>query len=309
MMKHLLGIVGPTAVGKSQFGIQLAQAFDGEIVNADSRQVYRYMDIGTAKPTPQERAMVPHHVFDVVNPDENFSLAQYQQLAVRAIEDIQQRGKLPIVVGGSGQYVWSVLEGWGIPQVAPNPDFRQEMQARAERGEGEQMHDELSEVDPEAAERIDPRNVRRTIRALEVFNETETPISQLQRREAPPSEIFVIGLTAEREELYRRINLRVDEMIERGWVEEVRNLMSRGLDFSLPAMSSIGYRQIGHFINGELTLPGATQQIKFESHRFARQQYTWFREEDTRIHWFDIQRTPSAELMGPLKKFLKGSGQ
>lgn len=307
-MSQLLGIVGPTAVGKSQFGIQLAQTLGGEIVNADSRQVYRYMDIGTSKPTPQERAIVPHHVFDVVSPNENFSLAQYQQMAVRAIEDIQQRSRLPIVVGGSGQYVWAVLEGWGIPKVAPNQDFRREMQERADIGEGKKLHEELSQVDPEAAERIDPRNVRRTIRALEVFNETETPISQLQRREAPPSEIFVIGLTADREELYRRIDLRVDEMIELGLVDEVKRLASRGFDFNIPVLSSIGYRQIGQFLRNELTLPGAIQQTKFETHRFARQQYTWFREEDTRIHWFDIQRSPSSELMGPLKKFLKGSG-
>jgi tRNA dimethylallyltransferase len=192
-MNRLLGIVGPTGIGKSHMGIQLAQTLGGEIVNADSRQVYRFLDIGTAKPTLQERAMVPHHVIDVVSPNENFSLAQYQQLAVKAIEDIQQRGKLPIVVGGSGQYVWAVLEGWGIPRVAPNPEFRQEMEERADKGEGGQLHEELREVDPEAAERIDPRNVRRTIRALEVFNETETPYSQLQRKEAPPSEIFIIG--------------------------------------------------------------------------------------------------------------------
>jgi tRNA dimethylallyltransferase len=305
-MNRLLGIVGPTGVGKSHMGIQLAQALDGEIVNADSRQVYRFMDIGTDKPTLQERAIVPHHVLDVVSPDENFSLAQYQQLAVRAIEDIQRRGKLPIVVGGSGQYVWAVLEGWGIPQVAPNPEFRQEMQQRADMGEGDRLHEELREVDPEAADRIDPRNVRRTIRALEVFNETETPYSQLQRHEAPPSEIFIIGLTADREELYRHIDLRVDSMIERGLVDEVRNLMSRGFDFSMPAFSSIGYRQIGHFLQGELTLPGAVQQVKFETHRFARQQYTWFREEDTRIHWFDIQRTSDVQIMGPLNRFLRG---
>jgi len=308
-MNRLLGIVGPTGVGKSQFGIQLAQAFDGEIVNADSRQVYRYMDIGTAKPTPQERAIVPHHVIDVVSPNENFSLAQYQQLAMRAIEDIQQRGKLPIVVGGSGQYVWSVLEGWGVPQVAPNPEFRQGMQERADMGEGDKLHEELSTVDPEAAQRIDPRNVRRTIRALEVFNETETPISQLQRQEAPPFNIFVIGLTADREELYHRIDLRVDRMIELGLVDEVKRLMSRGFDFNMPALSSIGYQQIGHFLRDELTLPGAIQQIKFETHRFARQQYTWFRLEDDRIHWFDIQKTAASELMVPLKKFLKGSSQ
>lgn len=305
-MSQLLGIVGPTAVGKSQFGIQLAQAFDGEIVNADSRQVYRYLDIGTAKPTLQERAIVPHHVFDVVSPNENFSLAQYQQMATRAIDDIHQRGKLPIVIGGSGQYLWAVLEGWGVPRVAPNPEFRQEMQERADMGEGDRLHEELNAVDPEAAQRIDPRNVRRTIRALEVFNETETPISQLQRREAPPFNIFVIGLTADREELYRLIDLRVDRMIELGLVDEVKRLVSRGFDFNMPALSSIGYRQIGQFLRDELTLPGAIQQIKFETHRFARQQYTWFREEDTRIHWFDIQKTAPSELMGPLKKFLKG---
>lgn len=308
-MNRLLGIVGPTGVGKSHLGIQLAQALNGEIVNADSRQVYRFMDIGTAKPTPQERATVPHHVIDVVSPSENFSLAQYQQLAVKAIEGIQQRDKLPIVVGGSGQYIWSVLEGWGIPQVAPNPEFRQSLEERAAIGESDKLHEELNAVDPEAAQRIDPRNVRRTIRALEVFNETETPYSQLQRKEAPPFNIFVIGLTADREELYRRIDLRVDRMIELGLVDEVKRMESRGFDFNMPALSSIGYRQIGQFLRDELTLPGAIQQIKFETHRLARQQYTWFRLEDDRIHWFDIQRTTDSQIMAPLNKFLRGSSQ
>ncbi len=308
-MNRLLGIVGPTGVGKSHLGIQLAQALNGEIVNADSRQVYRFMDIGTAKPTPQERATVPHHVIDVVSPSENFSLAQYQQLAVKAIEGIQQRDKLPIVIGGSGQYIWSVLEGWGIPQVAPNPEFRQSLEERAAIGESDKLHEELNAVDPEAAQRIDPRNVRRTIRALEVFNETETPYSQLQRKEAPPFNIFVIGLTADREELYRRIDLRVDRMIELGLVDEVKRMESRGFDFNMPALSSIGYRQIGQFLRDELTLPGAIQQIKFETHRLARQQYTWFRLEDDRIHWFDIQRTTDSQIMAPLNKFLRGSSQ
>jgi len=308
-MNRLLGIVGPTGVGKSHLGIQLAQALNGEIVNADSRQVYRFMDIGTAKPTPQERAAVPHHVIDVVSPNENFSLAQYQQLAVKAIEGIQQRDKLPIVVGGSGQYIWSVLEGWGIPQVAPNPEFRQSLEERADIGEGGKLHEELNAVDPEAAQRIDPRNVRRTIRALEVFNETETPYSQLQRKEAPPFNIFVIGLTADREELYSRIDLRVDRMIELGLVDEVKRMESRGFDFNMPALSSIGYRQIGQFLRDELTLPGAIQQIKFETHRLARQQYTWFRLEDDRIHWFNIQRTTDSQIMAPLNKFLRGGSQ
>jgi len=265
------------------------------------------MDIGTAKPTPEERALVPHHLIDIASPDENFSLAQYQQLALKAIGDIQQRDKLPIVVGGSGQYVWSVLEGWGVPQVAPDLEFRQSLEERSARGGEEELYDELASIDPLAAQRIDPRNVRRTIRALEVYQETETPFSQLQRKEAPPFSTFIIGLTADREELYRRIDLRVDRMIEQGLVEEVKRLVSRGFNFNMPAMSGIGYRQIGHFLRGELTLPGAIQQIKFETHRLARQQYTWFQLQDTRIKWFDIQSTADAQIMAPLNRFLRGS--
>jgi len=265
------------------------------------------MDIGTAKPTPEERALVPHHLIDIASPDENFSLAQYQQLALKAIGDIQQRDKLPIVVGGSGQYVWSVLEGWGVPQVAPDLEFRQSLEERAARGGEEELYDELASIDPLAAQRIDPRNVRRTIRALEVYQETETPFSQLQRKEAQPFSTFIIGLTADREELYRRIDLRVDRMIEQGLVEEVKRLVSRGFNFNMPAMSGIGYRQIGHFLRGELTLPGAIQQIKFETHRLARQQYTWFQLQDTRIKWFDIQSTADAQIMAPLNRFLRGS--
>jgi len=307
-MNHLLAIVGPTGVGKSRMAIQLAQALGGEIVSADSRQIYRYMDIGTAKPTPQERALAPHHLIDIASPNENFSLAQYQQLALKAIEDIQQREKLPIVVGGSGQYVWAVMEGWGIPQVAPDPEFRQGLEERAARGGEDELHDELASVDPEAAQRIDPRNVRRTIRALEVYNETETPFSRLQGKEAPPFKTFIIGLTVDREELYRRIDLRVDAMIEMGLVDEVKRLISRGFDFNTPAMSSIGYRQIGLFLSGELTMPAAVQQIKFETHRLARQQYTWFQlQEDPRIKWFDILKASDYEIMGPLNRFLKSS--
>jgi len=304
-MNRLLAIVGPTGVGKSHLALRLAQAFDGEIVNADSRQIYRYMDIGTAKPSLEERALIPHHLIDVASPDESFSLAQYQQLALKAIENIQQRDKLPIVIGGSGQYVWSVLEGWGIPQVAPDPEFRQSLEEKAARGGEDELYEELAIVDPEAAERIDPHNVRRTIRALEVYRQTETPFSQLQRKEAPPFNTLIIGLTADREELYRRIDLRVDGMIERGLVEEVKQLVNRGFNFNLTAMSGIGYKQIGMFLRNELTLAGAIQQIKFETHRLARQQYTWFRLQDDRIKWFDIQSV-DLQLTALLRKFLGG---
>jgi len=304
-MNQLLAIVGPTGVGKSRLALSLAQAFDGEIVSADSRQVYRYMDIGTAKPGPEERALVPHHLIDVVNPDQDFSLAQYQQLAFRAIEDAQQRNKLVLLVGGSGQYVWSVLEGWGIPQVAPNPEFRHSLEEKAARSGEDELYQELASVDPVAAQRIDPRNVRRTIRALEVHRETETPFSQLQRKTAPPFNTQIIGLTTDRAELYHRIDLRVDGMIERGLVDEVKHLMNRGYDFRLSAMSGIGYKQIGLFLKGELSLAAAIQQIKFETHRLVRHQYTWFQLQDDRIKWFDIHSV-DWQLTAQLRKFLGG---
>jgi len=305
-MNRLLAIVGPTGVGKSQLALRLAQTFDGEIVSADSRQVYRHMDIGTAKPARQELSLVPHHLIDIVNPDEGFSLAQYQRLAYRAIDDIQQRNKLALLVGGSGLYVWSVLEGWGIPQVPPDPELRHSLEKKAAEVGKDELYQELMKVDPIAAQRIDWRNVRRVIRAVEVHRGTETPFSQLQHKQAPPFNTLIIGLTADRAELYRRIDLRVDEMIKQGLIEEVKKLVNMGYDFNLPAMSGIGYKQIGMFLKGELTLAAAIQQIKFETHRFVRHQYTWFQLKDDRILWFDIQGKVESEITTLLTKFMRG---
>ena len=305
-MNRLLAIVGPTGVGKSKLALRLAQAFDGEIVSADSRQVYRYMDIGTAKPGKEELSLVPHHLIDIVNPDEDFSLAQYQQLAYRAIEDIHQRHKLPLLVGGSGLYIWSVLDGWRIPRVAPDRQFRHNLEEKVARAGKDELYHELARVDPVAAQRIDPRNVRRIIRALEVHRGAEVPFSQLQHKITPPFDTLIIGLTADRAELYHRIDLRVDEMIEQGLVDEVKMLVSRGYDFNLPAMSGIGYKQIGMFLRGELTLAAAIQQIKFETHRLVRHQYSWFRLKDDRIKWFDIQKGTDSQIIAPLTKFIKG---
>ncbi|MBA7618905.1 tRNA dimethylallyltransferase [subsurface metagenome] len=303
-MKPLVAIVGPTAADKSKLALRLAQEFKGEIVSADSRQVYRYMDIGTAKPNRQERALVPHHLIDIINPDEDFSLAQYQQLAYRAINDIQQRQKLALLVGGSGLYVWAVLEGWGIPKVPPDPEFRQKLEEKAARGETDELYQELMKTDPAAAQRIDRRNVRRLIRALEVSRYAEAPSSQLQGKEAPPFNILIIGLTTERTELYRRINLRVDKMIEQGLVEEVKKLVDMGYNMDLPAMSGIGYKQIGLFFKGELTLEAASSQIKTETHRLVRRQYNWFRLTDDRIRWFDIKNEIETEITIQVAKFL-----
>jgi len=301
-MNRLLAVVGPTGVGKSRLALSLAKALDGEIVSADSRQVYRYMDIGTDKPSPRERASVPHHLIDIVNPDEDFSLAQYQQLAYKAIEDINKRQKPALLVGGSGLYIWSVLEGWQIPAVAPDPEFRRRLEEKAAGEGGDELYRELARLDPPAAQKIDPRNVRRTIRALEVHRNAEAPISQMQGKKAPLLQTRIIGLTADRPELYRRIDLRVDKMIKRGLVDEVRQLIEQGYDAGLPAMSGIGYKQIAMYLKGELTLADAVRQTKFESHRLARHQYSWFRLKDVRIGWFDIQRDKEAKILARLKK-------
>jgi tRNA dimethylallyltransferase len=303
-MNPLVAIVGPTATGKSALAFKLAHEFDGEIVSADSRLVYRYMDIGTAKPGREELLAVPHHLVDINNPDQDFSLARYQQLAYQAIEDIQRRGRLPLLVGGSGLYVWAVLEGWAIPEVKPDPELRQRLEEKATEGGADELYQQLIDVDPAAAQSIDPRNVRRVIRALEVTKKAGTPFSQLQGKKAPSFKTLIIGLTAERAELYRRIDLRVDDMIERGLVDEVRELLDTGYGPELPAMSGIGYKQIVIYLRGELTLEQAVHQIKTGTHRLVRRQYNWFSLKDKRIHWYDIQKDFEPEVMELVAGFI-----
>jgi tRNA dimethylallyltransferase len=295
--KPLVAIVGPTAIGKTEWALRLAQQFDGEIIGADSRQVYRRMDIGTAKPTPEERALVPHHVVDIIEPDEPFSLALYEALAYEAMRRIQEEGKLPILAGGSGLYLWAVMEGWQIPEVPPDPQFRSFLQKRAEREGQAALHAELRVLDPAAAGRIDPRNVRRVIRALEVIKKTGLPFSQQRRKDPPASPILILGLTANRDSLYRRIDDRVDQMVQEGLVEEAGDLLDRGYSPDLPSMSSMGYRQITQHLRGEKPLPEAIQETKFETHRFARHQYSWFRPADPKIRWFDVSEDIEKPLM------------
>jgi len=298
----VIAIVGPTAVGKSELALHLAQYFPVEIISADSRQVYRYMDIGTNKPSMAERASVPHHVIDVVEPDEDFSLAMYHQLAIEALKAIQQKGKLPLLVGGSGLYVWSLVEGWKIPQVPPDQKLRRQLESRAEQEDSQSLYRELQDIDPMAAAKINPSNIRRIIRALEIYHTTGQPPSQLQHKESPGFSILVIGLTRERSELYKKIDWRVDKMIQRGLVEEVEQLLKKGYSPSLPSMSGIGYKQIGQFLRGEMTLPEAIDKIKYETHRLARHQYAWFRLGDSRIHWFDTSEAEAKASIIALNK-------
>jgi tRNA dimethylallyltransferase len=283
----LLALVGPTAVGKTALSLELAQRFDGEIISADSRLFYRGMDVGTAKPTPAERSAVPHHLIDLCAPDETISLGQYQRLAYAAIDDVTTRGRLPILVGGAGQYVWAVVEGWDIPEIAPQPELRAALESL---GEVEAAR-WLAALDPVAAGRLDPRNVRRVVRALEVTLATGRPISELQRKSPPPYDVRIIGLWRDRRSLYERIDARIDAMMAAGLLDEVRRLRDAGYSPALPSMSGLGYRQLLSYLEGEMSLEEAVARIKFETHRFARQQTTWFRRDDPRIVWFDTEAT------------------
>ena len=280
----MLAVVGPTAVGKSALALRLAPLVNGEIVGADSRQVYRYMDVGTAKPSAEERAQVVHHVLDVVEPDEEFSLALYLRRARAAIREIEARGRVPILVGGTGQYVRALLDGWNVPEVPPDATLREEMEARVERDGAEALHRELADIDPEAAARIDPRNPRRVVRRLEVLR---SPHAATGPGEQQPLDAVVVGLTLNRADLYGRIDARVDDMMSRGWLAEVEGLLARGYGAGLPSMSGHGYRELAAHLAGDWPLEEAVEETKRRVRRFPGQQYAWFRLDDERIRWFD----------------------
>lgn len=289
----VLVIVGPTAVGKTKLSLVLAGRYGAEIVSADSRLFYRGMTIGTAKPTPAEQATIPHHLIDIVNPNETITLGQYQELAYAAIADIQGRGRLPILVGGTGQYVKAVVEGWGVPRIGPRPELRQAL----EKMSGPELARWLQTLDPAAAAKIEPRNIRRVIRALEVTLVSGRPISELQRKSPPAFTSLQLGLTCERELLYRRVDERVAQMMADGLLAEVIGLRAAGYGRELPAMSGLGYQQLGAYLAGECDLEAAVERIRFETHRFVRQQYTWFRPDDPHIHWFDTGRELPVEAI------------
>ncbi len=290
-------IVGPTAAGKTALSVALAEMLGGEIVSADSRQIYRGMDIGTAKAAPDERGRVPHHLLDIVNPDQILTLAEYQRMAYAAIGEIAGRGRLPFLVGGTGQYIQAVTEGWRIPEVAPQPELRAQLEARAAAEGAAALHAWLAQLDPVAAARIDHRNVRRVIRALEVCLVTGQPISQLQQKDPPPYRIVRLGVTRPRPELYARIDARVDRMMDAGLVAEVQQLAAAGYDWELPAMTGLGYRQIGQYLRGEVGLDEAVALIKRGTRRFVQQQHTWFRPDDPAIRWVDPGLTTPGEVV------------
>ena len=279
-------VAGPTAVGKSAFALRAALELGGEIVSADSRQAYRGLDIGTAKPTARERALVPHHLVDILEPDEEFGLVPFLDLARRVVADIAARGRLPVIVGGSSQYLFALMEGWSPDRVPPDPALRESLGRRAEADGGAQLHRELADIDPEAAGRIDPRNTRRVIRALEVRARS----SASQDAPVPPPGLaggaLCVGLTLPRAELHRRIDDRVDRMMEAGWLREVEALVGRGYGPELPSMSSIGYGELAGHMAGDATLEESIRRIKHRSHRLARGQYVWLRRARW-LEWFE----------------------
>jgi tRNA dimethylallyltransferase len=300
----LVVLVGPTGVGKSDYAVRLAKIFSGEIVNADSRQVYRHMDVGTAKPCRDELSEVPHHLFDIVDPDQDFNLAEFLRLAGDKITDIQRRGRMPFLVGGSGQYIWGLLEGWQIPSVAPNMVLRKQLENVAASGRRNELYAQLISFDPQAARNIDSRNVRRVIRALEVAQSAGMPFSFLRKKIPPAYRVLIIGLTAERKSLYQKTDARVEKMFMSGLVDETRKLCSMGYGFDLSSMNSIGYKQVGQLLDGEITTEEAKNAIKIDTHRFIRHQYAWFKLKDPRIKWFDAAVDVLPEMMGIMEGFL-----
>jgi tRNA dimethylallyltransferase len=300
----LVALLGATAVGKTALSLRLAQRFNGEIVSADSRLIYRTMDIGTAKPSAQEQALVPHHLIDLCLPDEPFTLAEYQPMAYAAIDEIHRRGRVPFLVGGTSLYVRAVVEGLRIPEVPPNPQLRAELEAQLATEGRESLYRRLLALDPATAAVIDPLNPRRLLRALEIVLTTGRSKRELEGAEAPPYAILQIGLMRPRAELYERIDRRVLQMVDEGLVAETKALLAAGYAPTLPAMTSLGYREITAHLRGEMTLDAAIERIQIETHRFVRHQMTWFRKMSNVI-WFDLSEPGSEDaIMARVEAFL-----
>ncbi|MBQ1351406.1 MAG: tRNA (adenosine(37)-N6)-dimethylallyltransferase MiaA [Oscillospiraceae bacterium] len=288
MSADVLVITGPTATGKTRLGVSLARAYGGEVVSVDSMQVYRQMDIGTAKPTLQEMDGVPHHMIDVADPSEDYSVARYVEQASACVDDILSRNKLPVLVGGTGLYLDALLAGRSFAARAEDPALRADLERRAAAEGGEALLSDLAKVDPESAARLHPNDVKRIVRALEVYSVTGIPLSvhhEASRRVPPRYAACQLALSfAAREDLYARINQRVDEMISSGLVEEVQGLLSRGLSPRATSMQAIGYKELCAAIAGEMPLADAVSEIKLRSRQYAKRQITWLRRK-TDLNW------------------------
>lgn len=305
---NVIVVAGPTAVGKTSLSIELAQHFGGEIINADSRYLYRGFDIGVDKPTLAERQGIPHHLIDVLPPTGDMSLARYQDLANAAIRDVAARRRVPILTGGTPLYINAVVEGWQIPRVPPDPDFRARLEVEAEHDGGASLVRHLREVDPRSADRCSG-NIRRVIRALEVHAATGIPMSAQEGKGPRPYETLEIGLFRPRDQLFQIIDGRIDAQIGRGLVQEVVSLLAAGVPTSAPAMSSIGYRQLLPYLDGAITLEHAIDRIRSDTHRYVRHQETWLRK-NPRLVRVDVSADDwKANILAASAAFLHGKNQ
>ncbi|MDI3540906.1 MAG: tRNA dimethylallyltransferase [Thermosediminibacterales bacterium] len=299
----LLVIVGPTAVGKTKHAIEVAKMLDSEIISADSMQIYKYMDIGTAKPTPEERQRIPHHMIDIVEPDEEFSVADYKELAEEKIKSIFEKGKIPLLVGGTGLYVKAVIDNYFFSDASIDKEYRETLKQIALEKGGDYLHDILNKKDPAAASRIHPNDIKRIIRALEVYYQTGKPISYFEKetqKGSTPYNLSYFGLTMSRERLYNLINQRVDDMIAKGLVDEVKGLLERGYNKELNALKGLGYKQIIGYLEGGYNLEKAIEILKRDTRRFAKRQFTWFKR-DKRIKWINVEEISLKDCL--LKNF------
>jgi tRNA dimethylallyltransferase len=307
-LPKIVVVSGPTAVGKTSLAIELARQFNGEVVNADSRYLYRGFDIGVAKPDMSERKGVPHHLIDILPPAGDMSLATYQDLAMTSIDGVLGRQRLPLLVGGTPLYINAVVEGWHIPRVPPNPVLRAALEAEVQEHGVAALSQRLHAVDPISAARCG-RNARRIIRALEVFEATGIPMSAQEGKGPPPFDALELGLSLSRDALYRAIDARVIDQIDRGLVEEVRTLLEGGVKEDAPAMSSLGYRQLLPYLRGEITLEEAIDRIRFDTHRYVRHQETWLRR-NPRLMWYDTAQPGWPEqVMKHVRRFLASPRQ
>ncbi|WLR52416.1 tRNA (adenosine(37)-N6)-dimethylallyltransferase MiaA [Bacillus tianshenii] len=306
MKEKVLAIVGPTAVGKTKLGVELAKRLNGEVISGDSMQIYRSMDIGTAKATEEERQGIVHHMLDIKDFHESFSVAEFQSRVQKHIQEIQSRGRLPIIVGGTGLYIQSVLYDYRFSEATGDDELRRELEVYATEHGNDALHRKLQEVDPQAAENIHPNNVRRVVRALEVYRTTGMTMTDYQKQQSaqPRYQHAIIGLTSDREQLYERINTRVDEMVSEGLVDEVKRLYEQGLS-GTQASQAIGYKEIIEAIEGKCTMEEAVEQLKQNSRRYAKRQFTWFKNKMA-IEWFDLTEGDFDKKVEEILEYIAG---
>ncbi|ASF39546.1 tRNA (adenosine(37)-N6)-dimethylallyltransferase MiaA [Halobacillus halophilus] len=306
MKPLVISVVGPTAVGKSKLGVEIAKRFEGEVISGDSMQIYKSMDIGTAKVTEQEMQGIPHHLVDIKEPDESFSVAEFQNKVQSLIRTIGSRGKVPVIVGGTGLYIQATLYNFNFSEEKRDEQVIKRLEKEASEYGIEALYQRLQSVDPEQAEKVHPNNERRVLRALEVFETTGKVMSDYQKQQSneSPFRPVIIGLEMEREELYNRINRRVDQMVEQGLIAEVKRLYDKGYEHT-QAMKAIGYKEFLPYFNGEYSLDRAVELLKRNSRRYAKRQYTYFRNK-MNVRWYSISEQGYEEKFETILNDLAG---